>query len=131
MHAPATMRQRVARRLGIALVATADNAYRVTDHTALRQLPPGPDGLALLQPDNGDVQFQLGTVAGARMIVLQRLERAEEAVEAGREAVRRREAALALQPGNVAYRDGLAGEQPEDQGREQGFLVHGMIPSYC
>ena len=24
--------------------------------------------------------------------------------------------------------DGLAGEQPEDQGREQGFLVHGMVP---
>lgn len=45
----AALRQRVARRLGIALVATADNSYRVTDHTALRQLPPGPDGLALLQ----------------------------------------------------------------------------------
>jgi hypothetical protein len=43
------LRQRVARRLGIALVATADNTYRVTDHTALRQLPPGPDGMALLQ----------------------------------------------------------------------------------
>ncbi|MND80128.1 hypothetical protein D3C80_718930 [compost metagenome] len=27
--------------------------------------------------------------------------------------------------------DGLAGEQPEDQGREQGFLVHGMVPFYC
>lgn len=43
------LRQRVARRLGLLLTPTADNAYRVTDHTALRQLPPGPEGMALLQ----------------------------------------------------------------------------------
>ena len=68
------------------------------------------EGLVALQPGNGDVHFQLGTIAGARMIVLQRLGRGDDALPAGREAVQRREAALALQPDNVGYREGLAGE---------------------
>jgi tetratricopeptide (TPR) repeat protein len=66
--------------------------------------------LAAAQPGDGDAQFQLGTVAGARQIVLRKLGRTAEALEAGREAVRRREAALALQPEHTSYREGLAGE---------------------
>ncbi|MBL8305820.1 MAG: serine/threonine protein kinase, partial [Rubrivivax sp.] len=68
------------------------------------------EALAEAKPSDGDVRFQLGTVAGACLIVLQRLGRADEALQAGREAVRQREAALALQPDNVGYREGLAGE---------------------
>lgn len=43
------LRQRVSRRLGLPLTPTADNTYRVTDHTALRRLPPGPEGAELLR----------------------------------------------------------------------------------
>lgn len=66
--------------------------------------------LAAAEPGDGDAQYQLGTVAGARQIVLRKLGRLPEALEAGFEAVRRREAALALQPEHTSYREGLAGE---------------------
>jgi hydroxymethylpyrimidine pyrophosphatase-like HAD family hydrolase len=42
------LRQRVADRLGLLLRPTADSAYRVTDHTAVRTLPPGAAGAAVL-----------------------------------------------------------------------------------
>jgi eukaryotic-like serine/threonine-protein kinase len=66
--------------------------------------------LAAAQPADADVQYQLGTVAGARQIVLRRLGRLDEAIDAGREAVRQREAALALQADHTSYREGVAGE---------------------
>lgn len=67
-------------------------------------------GLADERPEDGDVHFQLGTIEGARMIVLQRLGRTEEALDAGREGLRWRQQALSLQPGNTSYREGFAGE---------------------
>lgn len=42
------LRQQVARRMGLVLTPTADSAYRVTDHTAVRTLPAGPAGAAIL-----------------------------------------------------------------------------------
>jgi eukaryotic-like serine/threonine-protein kinase len=66
--------------------------------------------LARLRPDDGDNAYQLGTIAGARQIVLQKLGRLAEAVAAGRQALQWREQALALQPDNTGYREGLAGE---------------------
>ncbi len=66
--------------------------------------------LAVDQPGDSDVPYQLGTIAGAQMIVLKRLGRIDEALDAGRRAVRCREQALALQPDNTAYREGVAGE---------------------
>jgi tetratricopeptide (TPR) repeat protein len=42
--------------------------------------------------------------------VLRRLGRLDEAIDAGREAVRWREAALALQADHTSYREGVAGE---------------------
>lgn len=42
------LRQQVARRMGLTLQPTADSAYRVTDHTAVRTLPAGPAGAAIL-----------------------------------------------------------------------------------
>lgn len=67
-------------------------------------------GLAAERPGDGDAQYQLGTIAGARMIALKHLGRMDEALAAGRQAVAQREAALALQPEHTAYREGLAGE---------------------
>ncbi len=66
--------------------------------------------LAQDQPGDGDVHFQLGTIAGAQMIVLGRLGRSADSLAAGRRAVRCREQALSLQPDNIGYREGLAGE---------------------
>ncbi|MBI5719941.1 MAG: serine/threonine protein kinase [Burkholderiales bacterium] len=66
--------------------------------------------LAAERPDDGDVPYQLGTIAGAQMIVLKRLGHVGECLDAGRRAVRFRELALALQPDNTGYREGLAGE---------------------
>lgn len=62
-------------------------------------------------PADGDALYQLGTLAGAQMIVMKKLGRLEEAVAHGRRAVAYRENCLALQPDNVAYRDGSAGER--------------------
>ena len=62
------------------------------------------------RPADGDALFQRGTVEGARMFALKHLGRLEEALAAGRQAVALREAALAVQPNNTSYRDGVAGE---------------------
>lgn len=62
-------------------------------------------------PEDGDALYQLGTLAGALMIVMKKLGRLEEAVAHGRRAVGYRERSLLLQPDNVAYRDGNAGER--------------------
>ncbi len=43
------LRQLTAARLGLPLRPTADSAYRVTDHTAVRTLPAGSAGAALLE----------------------------------------------------------------------------------
>jgi tetratricopeptide (TPR) repeat protein len=67
--------------------------------------------LSAQQPDDGDAAYQRGSVAGAQMIVMQKQGRLHEAAAHGRRAVAFREAALALQPGNTAYRDGCAGER--------------------
>jgi hypothetical protein len=61
-------------------------------------------------PDDGDMHYQLGTVAGAQMITLGNLGRSAEAAAQGRRAVAWRESALALDGHNTAYRSGLAGE---------------------
>jgi len=66
--------------------------------------------LAAERPSDGDICFQMGTVAGARMIALKHLGRMDEALAAGRQAVSWREQALALQPLNTSYREGTAGE---------------------
>lgn len=62
-------------------------------------------------PDDRPVRYQLGTIAGARMIVLSKLKRWDEAVDAGRQGIACREAALSLQPQNTAFREGTAGER--------------------
>ncbi len=67
--------------------------------------------LLAAQPQDGDIHYQLGTVAGAQMIVHAKQARWDEAVDAGRRAVAAREAALALQPENTGYREGTAGER--------------------
>jgi hypothetical protein len=61
-------------------------------------------------PHNPVTLYQLGTIAGGRMLVLEKQGRSVEAAPYGREAVARKQAALALEPHNVAYRQGLAGE---------------------
>lgn len=61
-------------------------------------------------PSDSTVHYQLGTVAGAQMIVLSRQGRIDEALAKGRLAVACREAALELEPDHVAYRQGAAGE---------------------
>lgn len=43
------LRELTAARLGLQLRPTADSAYRVTDHTAVRTLPAGSAGAALLE----------------------------------------------------------------------------------
>jgi len=58
----------------------------------------------------GDTLYQLGTIAGARMLTLNRLGRSEEAVGHGRRGLQYKQQALALEPGNVAYRQAVAGE---------------------
>ncbi len=55
--------------------------------------------------------YQLGTLAGAQEIVMLKAGRLDEAVAHGRRAVALRDRSLALQPQNVAYRDGAAGER--------------------
>ncbi len=62
------------------------------------------------RPEDGDVPYQLGTVAGAKTIVRRRQGQLEPALADGRRAVSWRETALALRPDHVAYREGLAGE---------------------
>lgn len=66
--------------------------------------------LAADQPDDSDVPFQLGTIHGAQCIVLSRLGRTQAALEAGRRGLQYRAQALAMQPANVGYREGFAGE---------------------
>ncbi len=68
------------------------------------------EALAAEAPADGSVPYQLGTIAGARQIVLRKLGRLEEAVAAGREAVARREQALAIEPEHTSFREGVAGE---------------------
>ncbi|MCP5270464.1 MAG: serine/threonine protein kinase [Burkholderiaceae bacterium] len=58
----------------------------------------------------GDTLYQLGTIAGARMLTLNRLGRSEEAVAHGQRGLQYKQQALALEPGNVAYRQAVAGE---------------------
>jgi hypothetical protein len=67
--------------------------------------------LARDKPQDSDVPYQLGTIAGAQMIVMKKLGRLHEAAAAGRRAVAYREQALALQPDNTGYREGTAGER--------------------
>jgi tetratricopeptide (TPR) repeat protein len=62
-------------------------------------------------PADGGHLYQLGTLAGAQMITLLKLGRMEQAIAQGRRAVAQRDASVALQPDNVAYRDGAAGER--------------------
>ena len=62
------------------------------------------------RPEDGDVPYQLGTVAGAKTIVRRRQGQLEPALADGRRAVSWRETALALRSDHVAYREGLAGE---------------------
>jgi tetratricopeptide (TPR) repeat protein len=66
--------------------------------------------LAADRPEDGDVPYQRGTIAGGQMIVLRKLGRIAAALAAGRRAVAFREQALALQADNTTYREGLAGE---------------------
>jgi hypothetical protein len=58
----------------------------------------------------GDTLYQLGTLAGARMLTLNRLGRSVEAAGHGRRGLAFKQQALALAPGNVAYQQGVAGE---------------------
>ncbi len=62
------------------------------------------------RPADGVPAYQLGTLSGGQAIVMFKLGRLMDAVEYGRRAVAYREQAMALQPENTAYRDGLAGE---------------------
>ncbi len=54
--------------------------------------------------------YQRGTIAGARLLILSKQGRLEEAATQGRLAVQHRRQSLALAPDNVAMPDGLAGE---------------------
>jgi eukaryotic-like serine/threonine-protein kinase len=58
----------------------------------------------------GDTLYQLGTIAGARMLTLNRLGRSAEAVAHGRRGLAYKQQALAQAPDNVAYRQAVAGE---------------------
>jgi hypothetical protein len=58
----------------------------------------------------GDTLYQLGTIAGARMLTLNRLGRSTEAVTHGQRGLQYKQQALALEPENVAYRQAVAGE---------------------
>jgi hypothetical protein len=42
------LRERVAQRLGLSLVPTADDPFRLTDHTVVRSVPGGAEGAAIL-----------------------------------------------------------------------------------
>ncbi len=68
-------------------------------------------GLQAEDPEDTEVLYQLGTVAGAQMIVLSKQGRLAAAAAHGRRAVDYREQALSLDPGHVAYRHGAAGER--------------------
>lgn len=58
----------------------------------------------------GDTLYQLGTIAGARMLTLNRLGRSDEGAAHGRRGLAYKQQALALAPDNVAYRQAVAGE---------------------
>jgi tetratricopeptide (TPR) repeat protein len=62
------------------------------------------------QPEDGDTLYQLGTIAGAQLIVQHKQGRLGEAAAHGRRAVAYRESALRLKPEHIAYREGAAGE---------------------
>jgi tetratricopeptide (TPR) repeat protein len=66
--------------------------------------------LSAERPDDSAALHQLGVIAGARMLVLAKQGRHNEAADFGRQAVAYKQRALALDPGNVAYREALAGE---------------------
>jgi hypothetical protein len=67
-------------------------------------------GLLDRGPQAGDTLYQLGTIAGARMLTLNRLGRSAEAVPHGRRGLAYKQQALARAPDNVAYRQAVAGE---------------------
>ncbi len=52
------LRQRVARRLSMALLPTADDPFRLTDHTVVRTLPGGAEGAAALATLRHEVHEQ-------------------------------------------------------------------------
>ena len=58
----------------------------------------------------GDTLYQLGTIAGARMLTLNRMARPAEGAVHGRRGLQFKQQALARAPDNVAYRQGVAGE---------------------